>query len=175
MKKREPLRWNIKVALLAAIVSLLSLSAWRDVAVYLNYQSNHVQTVASQCVSVSMRRTDEPRLHSFFTVFCLELADGTTVAVYKDTADALFPSENASDQIQAFETQFVTDQPITFFRSAVTRRWQSEDSEASLCSWPVCSFTFRKSTDISPRSASDAVSCCGAYSFCAHFPIGSSA
>lgn len=134
MKKREPLRWNIKVALLAAIVSLLSLSAWRDVAVYLNYQSNHVQTVASQCVSVSMRRTDEPRLHSFFTVFCLELADGTTVAVYKDTADALFPSKNASDQIQAFETQFVTDQPITFFRSAVTRHWQSEGSEASLCS-----------------------------------------
>ena len=81
-----------------------------------------------------MRRTDEPRLHSFFTVFCLELADGTTVAVYEDTADALFPSENASDQIHAFETQFVTDQPITFFPSAVTRHWQSEGSEASLCS-----------------------------------------
>lgn len=113
MKNKKPLGLNVKVAIAVAAVSLLFLSAWRDIWIYFEYQNGNTKTVTSECISVFVDRTNEPRRHSSFTILSFRLKCGTTVAIYKDTVDQLLHSDNISEQVQALEQQFVTGRPIT--------------------------------------------------------------
>lgn len=103
----------MKAALAVAAVSLLCLPAWRDIRIYFEYQNGSTKTVTSECISISVDRTNEPRRYSFFTIYSFHLKCGTTVAVYKGTADQLLPSDKVPEQMQALEQQFITGRPIT--------------------------------------------------------------
>lgn len=114
MKKKQYLKANIKISLVLVALSLSFLAAWRDILVFWEYHNKNVITATSECISVSQSRTNELRLHSFFTIFCLNFEDGTVVAIYSETANELFLSENATEQLRALEERFVTGFPITF-------------------------------------------------------------
>ena len=103
----------MKAALAVAAVSLLCLPEWRDSWIYFEYQNGRTKSVTSECISISVDRTNEPRRYSFFTIYSFHLKCGTTVAVYKDIADQLLPSDKVPEQLQALEQQFITGRPIT--------------------------------------------------------------
>lgn len=113
MNNKKLFGFNLKVAIAVAAVSLLFLSAWRDIRIYYAYQNGNTKTVTSECISVSVDRTNEPRRYSFFTIFSFYLKCGTTVAVYEDTANQLLHTDNISEQLQELERQFVTGRPVT--------------------------------------------------------------
>lgn len=114
MDTKQFLKTNLKLLLPAVLLSLLSLTAWRDILVFREYHNNNVITVTSKCISVSKSSTNEPRRHYPFTIFCLNLEDGTVVAIYEETATELTLSKNVTKQLQALEERFVTGLPTTF-------------------------------------------------------------
>ena len=111
--KRKTLKPNVKAAIVVSLVSLFSLFSWRDIWIYHEYKKGNTRTVTSECVSISFDQTNEPRRYSPFTIYSLHLNCGTAVAVYKDTADTIFPSKHVAEQKQALEQLFVSNRPIT--------------------------------------------------------------
>ncbi len=114
MNTKQFLKTNLKLLLPAVLFSLLCLTAWRDILVFWEYHNNNVITVTSKCISVSKSTTNEPRRHYPFTILCLNLEDGTVVAIYEETATELTLSENVTKQLQVLEERFVTGLPTTF-------------------------------------------------------------
>ena len=94
MKKnrRRPLRLTTKAALALCAFSLLLLTAWRDVGIHFAYRQGDTATVRAECIGVSLEQTNEPRRYSPFYIYTFHLNGGATVAIYEDTADAMFPS-----------------------------------------------------------------------------------
>lgn len=89
------------------------LFAWRDISIYFEYQRGNSKTVTSECISVSVDRTNEPRLHSVFTIYSLHLKNGISVAIYKETVDEQIQMKHVPQQKKVLEQQFVTGRPIT--------------------------------------------------------------
>ena len=116
MKKnrRRPLRRTTKAALVLCAFSLLLLTAWRDVGIHFAYRQGHTVTVSAECTAVSLDRTNEPRRYSAFYLYTFHLKGGETIAIYSDTADAMFSFSDAAERIHALEQQFVTGRPIDF-------------------------------------------------------------
>lgn len=101
------------VAISLAALSLFWLFAWRDLSVYFQYRRGNTKTATAQCVSVSADQTNELRSPTVFTIYCLNLDNGVSTAIYKETADKLLRQKRVPEQTQALERQFVTGEPIT--------------------------------------------------------------
>ena len=111
MKKRNKFKIDkLYVHLMIAIVcySCLFLTAWRDIGIYFQFKRGNTKTVTSECISISVERTNEPRKYSHFSIYTLHLRCGTNVFLYKEKADALFSSK------EAIEDDFITGSSIVF-------------------------------------------------------------
>ena len=113
-KRRRPLRLTAKAALALCAFGLLLLMAWRDVGIQFAYRQGDTATVSAKCTAVSLAQTNEPRRYSPFYIYTFHLEGGAAVAIYEDTADAMFSFSDANARNQALEQQFVTGRPIDF-------------------------------------------------------------
>lgn len=109
MKKRRSISLSAHAAIALILLSLFTLSGWRDVAIYFGAKSGNTETVTAECIAVQSSRTDELRQHTpYRMLYVLTLQDGTKVAVSSDEAKSPFSSLEDSRQ------HFVIRKPITF-------------------------------------------------------------
>ena len=107
-KKRRLISLSARAAIALILLSLFTLSGWRDVAIYFGAKSGNTETVTAECIAVQSSRTDELRQHTpYRMLYVLTLQDGTKVAVSSDEAKSPFSSLEDSRQ------HFVIGKPIT--------------------------------------------------------------
>ena len=92
-KKRRSISLSARAAIALILLSLFTLSGWRDVAIYFGAKSGNTETVTAECIAVQSSRTDELRQHTpYRMLYVLTLQDGTKVAVSSDEAKSPFSS-----------------------------------------------------------------------------------
>lgn len=107
-KKRRSISLSARAAIALILLSLSTLSGWRDVAIYFGAKSGNAETVTAECIAVQSSRTDELRQHTpYRMLYVLTLQDETKVAVSSDEAKSPFSSLEDSRQ------HFVIGKPIT--------------------------------------------------------------
>lgn len=107
-KKRRSISLSARAAIALILLSLSTLSGWRDVAIYFGAKSGNTETVTAECIAVQSSRTDELRQHTpYRMLYVLTLQDETKVAVSSDEAKSPFSSLEDSRQ------HFVIGKPIT--------------------------------------------------------------
>ena len=107
-KKRRSISLSARAAIALILLSLFTLSGWRDVAIYFGAKSGNTETVTAECIAVQSSRTDELRQHTpYRMLYVLTLQDETKVAVSSDEAKSPFSSLEDSRQ------HFVIGKPIT--------------------------------------------------------------
>ena len=95
-KKRRSISLSARAAIALILLSLFTLSGWRDVAIYFGAKSGNTETVTAECIAVQSSRTDELRQHTpYRMLYVLTLQDGTKVAVSSDEAKSPFSSLEA--------------------------------------------------------------------------------
>ena len=98
-KKRRSISLSARAAIALILLSLFTLSGWRDVAIYFGAKSGNTETVTAECIAVQSSRTDELRQHTpYRMLYVLTLQDGTKVAVSSDEAKSPFSSLEDSRQ-----------------------------------------------------------------------------
>ena len=90
-KKRRSISLSARAAIALILLSLSTLSGWRDVAIYFGAKSGNTETVTAECIAVQSSRTDELRQHTpYRMLYVLTLQDETKVAVSSDEAKSPF-------------------------------------------------------------------------------------
>lgn len=91
------------------MLSLLTLTGWRDIAIYFGARSGNTEAITEECVNIQIGRTDELRQHTPYRgLYVLTLKNGTNLAVYLDDAKSPFSSLEDSRQ------HFIIGKPIMF-------------------------------------------------------------
>ena len=122
-KKRRSISLSARAAIALILLSLSTLSGWRDVAIYFGAKSGNTETVTAECIAVQSSRTDELRQHTpYRMLYVLTLQDETKVAVSKlsrrfrhwKTADSILSSESRSHAPTSEDRRFPTEN-LPFF------------------------------------------------------------
>lgn len=94
---------SIKLAIVIIVTPLLFIIFydWRFMLVYREIKANRTETVKTSCSSVVLDYPFEMFRRDYYhycAVYNVMLRDGTTVSIYKDIADDIFPSREAMEQ-----------------------------------------------------------------------------
>ena len=107
-KQKKHIRFSARAAIALLLLSLLTLTGWRDIAIYFGARSGNTEAITEECVNIQIGRTDELRQHTPYRgLYVLTLKNGTNLAVYLDDAKSPFSSLEDSRQ------HFVIGKPIT--------------------------------------------------------------
>jgi hypothetical protein len=109
MKNHNHVRLSVRVAIAISMLCLLSLIAWRDVAIYIGAKCGNTEAITEECLEIQEssvadifeNRYDRP-------LYSLKLKNGVLVAIYQEEANEFFSSAEELEQL------FVTGYPITF-------------------------------------------------------------
>ncbi len=113
-KKRRSISLSARAAITPILLSLSTLSGWRDVAIYFGAKSGNTETVTAECIAVQSSRTDELRQHTpYRMLYVLTLQDETKVAVSSDEAKSPFSSLEDSDSILSSKADHMHLRPKT--------------------------------------------------------------
>ena len=108
-KQKKHIRFSARAAIALLLLSLLTLTGWRDIAIYFGARSGNTEAITEECVNIQIGRTDELRQHTPYRgLYVLTLKNGTNLAVYLDDAKSPFSSLEDSRQ------HFIIGKPIMF-------------------------------------------------------------
>ena len=86
-KQKKHIRFSARAAIALLLLSLLTLTGWRDIAIYFGARSGNTEAITEECVNIQIGRTDELRQHTPYRgLYVLTLKNGTNLAVYLDDA-----------------------------------------------------------------------------------------
>ena len=92
-KQKKHIRFSARAAIALLLLSLLTLTGWRDIAIYFGARSGNTEAITEECVNIQIGRTDELRQHTPYRgLYVLTLKNGTNLAVYLDDAKSPFSS-----------------------------------------------------------------------------------
>ena len=107
-KKRRSISLSARAAIAFSMLCLLSLIAWRDVAIYIGVKCGNT-TIITECIKIQESAVaDIYGNRSYRPLYELKLRNGTSVAIYQEETTKFFSSAEELEQC------FVTGQSITF-------------------------------------------------------------
>lgn len=110
-KKRRSISLSARAAIAFSMLCLLSLIAWRDVAIYIGVKCGNttIITITEECIKIQESAVaDIYGNRSYRPLYELKLRNGTSVAIYQEETTKFFSSAEELEQC------FVTGQSITF-------------------------------------------------------------
>ena len=108
-KKRRSISLSARAAIAFSMLCLLSLIAWRDVAIYIGAKCGNTTIITEECIKIQESAVaDIYGNRSYRPLYELKLRNGTSVAIYQEETTKFFSSAEELEQC------FVTGQSITF-------------------------------------------------------------
>lgn len=108
-KKRRSISLSARAAIALILLSLSTLSGWRDVAIYIGAKCGNTTIITEECIKIQESAVaDIYGNRSYRPLYELKLRNGTSVAIYQEETTKFFSSAEELEQC------FVTGQSITF-------------------------------------------------------------
>ena len=108
-KKRRSISLSARAAIALILLSLSTLSGWRDVAIYIGAKCGNTAIITEECIKIQESAVaDIYGNRSYRPLYELKLRNGTSVAIYQEETTKFFSSAEELEQC------FVTGQSITF-------------------------------------------------------------
>ena len=92
-KKRRSISLSARAAIAFSMLCLLSLIAWRDVAIYIGAKCGNTAIITEECIKIQESAVaDIYGNRSYRPLYELKLRNGTSVAIYQEETTKFFSS-----------------------------------------------------------------------------------